>query len=163
MAGKADQDGPAASPAVKLKAPENAPCRGGPMIRLPNPGLWRLLFCPLLARSPLSMVLGSRRAGVGYLITDRLAKPSQPQSRPGEFDAEYRQSDRNNDQRGSRRDDHDETKDKQGCPYQGNCDTARHSVGKTGKFFDHTESSLVGSCYLIGTYVRAGGSLGTQI
>ncbi len=107
--------------------PGTVPCRIGPLDHLDSGFSGSLLLKPVVAAAAVS--LDSRSTLFRRAIADFLAQLPQPAPCPGEFEAENRQPERNDDKCGTRRNDHDDSDRKHRNAYDNNGDAPRRLVG----------------------------------
>ncbi len=85
------------------------------------------------------MRFGTSRAPFGKIVADCLAQTFQPMPCPCEFDAEYRQPDRNNDQRGTGRNNHDNANYENGAAKHSYRNAARGFIRHVNCFLNHMD------------------------
>jgi len=129
-------------PAVKPWAPEDS------LFRQSNSVPRRLSFCLVLkpavwlTRYAVAMLFGSLATPIAKVIADRLANMLEPQTCPGKFDTQYRKSNRDDNQCGTRRYDHNDAKRKNSCSQYSHRDAARGLVCQMNCFSNHASAPV---------------------
>jgi hypothetical protein len=84
------------------------------------------------------MCFSTSRTPIGEGIANRLPQPLKPMAGPCKLNPENGKADRNYDQRGAGRNDHDDTQYKNGTAKHCHSDSARRFVGQMNSSLDHT-------------------------
>ena len=84
------------------------------------------------------MRLGTSRTPVGEGVANRLPQPFEPMAGPCEFNPENGEADRNNDQCGTGRNDHDNTQYENCSAEHSYGDSARCLIGQMYGSLDHS-------------------------